>query len=258
MKMFIPTRWREKIAGTLIERQVIGESGAEVYFIRCNNGEELFLKSEPIKLLNELPDEVKRLHWMQRMGVPGPIVLGYAMEENRHWLLMTAVSGRDLASSNDLSSPQIVGILAGALRNLHELPITECPFDHRLAERVAAAQHRLSEGLVDETHFDSEWQGRSATDVLAELLSMLPETDDLVVTHGDACLPNFMADGSNFTGFIDCGRLGVSDRYQDLALTARSIMRNLGPAWVEPFFRKYGAKPDSRRIEFYCLLDEFF
>jgi aminoglycoside 3'-phosphotransferase II len=145
-----------------------------------------------------------------------------------------------------------------ALSILHDVPIAECPFDHRLEERIAAAQNRVSGGLVDEADFDNERQGRTATDVLAELLSTLPEAHDLVVTHGDACLPNFMVDGSNFTGFVDCSRLGVSDRYQDLALTARSIARNLGQAWVEPFFREYGVKPDHRRLAFYSLLDEFF
>jgi aminoglycoside 3'-phosphotransferase-2 len=256
--MHIPTRWREKFAEALIEQQVIGESGAEVFRIRCSSGEDLFLKSEPTGLRSELPDEVERLRWMNRLDLPGPTVLGDAMEDNRHWLLMTAVPGRDLANANDLSPPQIVGILAMALRSLHEMPIEECPFDHRLEERIAAAQNRVSAGLVDEADFDNQPQERAATDVLAELLSTLPEMCDLVVTHGDACLPNFMVNGSHFTGFIDCGRLGVSDRYQDLALTARSIARNLGQAWVEPFFREYGVKPDHRRIAFYCLLDEFF
>lgn len=256
--MYIPTKWREKFAGALIERQIIGESGAELFRIRCGSGEELFLKSEPAVLPSELPDEVERLHWMNRLDLAAPTVLGDAMEGNRHWLLMTAVPGRDLASANDLSPPQIVGILAMALRGLHEVPIAECPFDRSLDERITAAQNRVSVGLVDEEDFDNERQGRTATDVLAELLSTLPETCDLVVTHGDACLPNFMADGSNFTGFIDCARLGVSDRYQDLALTARSIASTLGQAWVEPFFSEYGIKPDHRRIAFYCLLDEFF
>lgn len=67
----------------------------------------------------------------------------------------------------------------------------------------------MNVGLVDEADFDNERQGKTATDVLADLLSTLPETYDLVVIHGDACLPNFMANGSNFTGFIDCGRLSV-------------------------------------------------
>eukprot|EP01030_Chromulinospumella_sphaerica_P009462 gene9462-9272_t len=69
-------------------------------------------------------------------------------------------------------------------------------------------------------------------DVFAELLSTLPETYDLAVTHGDAGLPNFMVEASRFTGYIDCGRLGISDIYQDLALAARSIESNLGPAWI--------------------------
>ncbi|MGQ7933014.1 APH(3')-II family aminoglycoside O-phosphotransferase [Paraburkholderia sp. D1E] len=256
--MYIPTKWREKFAGALIERQVIGESGAEVFRIRCDSGEALFLKSEPIDLLDELPDEVERLRWMKRLDLPGPTLLGDTTEYNRHWLLMTAVPGLDLASNNDLSPSQVVGILAMALRSLHQVSIAECPFDHRLEERIVVAKNRVSAGLVDEADFDNERLGQNATDVLAELLSTLPETSDLVVTHGDACLPNFMAEGSNFTGFIDCGRLGVSDRYQDLALTARSIARNLGEMWVEPFFRDYGVKPDHRRIAFYCLLDEFF
>lgn len=118
---------------------------------------------------------------------------------------------------------------------------------------------RVSAGLVDETDFDEERLGRTATDVLNELLlSRSPRTHDLVVTHGDACLPNLMADADQFTGFIDCGRLGISDRFQDLALAARSIERDLGADWVAPFFREYGVVPDERRIAFYCLLDEFF
>lgn len=47
-------------------------------------------------------------------------------------------------------------------------------------------------------------------------------------------------------------------RYQDLALAARSIERNLGQAWVKPFFEVYGVEPDEQRMKFYCLLDEFF
>jgi len=116
----------------------------------------------------------------------------------------------------------------------------------------------VSSGRVDEADFDDERLGRTAEDVFAEMLSTLPETYDLAVTHGDACLPNFMVEGSSFTGYIDCGRLGISDIYQDLALAVRSIERNLGQAWIAPFFRAYGVAPDQQRIAFYCLLDEFY
>jgi len=171
---------------------------------------------------------------------------------------MSAVPGHDLASAIDLSPSQVISIVAMALCTLHQVAIAECPFDHRLEQRIAAANGRVSAGLVDEADFDEERLGRTATDVFTELLLTLPRTHDLVVTHGDACLPNLMAEADQFTGFIDCSRLGISDRFQDLALAARSIERNLGKEWVAPFFQEYGVVPDEQRIAFYCLLDEFF
>lgn len=256
--MPVPAVWREAFAGAAIERQAIGESRADVFRLRCRNGEELFLKAEAIGTSSELPDEVERLRWLRRNGLPGPDVLDAGTEGSRHWLLMRAVPGQDLASARHLAPQQVIDILATALRTLHRVPVETCPFDHSLEARIATARQRMNAGLVEETDFDDERQGLRLPEVFADLLASRPKTVDRVITHGDACLPNFMADAGRFSGFIDCGRLGVSDRFQDLALAARSIERNFGREWVALFFRQYGMMPDQQRIRFYCLLDEFF
>ncbi|QCI63587.1 aminoglycoside 3'-phosphotransferase [Phreatobacter stygius] len=132
-------------------------------------------------------------------------------------------------------------------------------FDHRLDHRLAAARARMAAGLVDETDFDDERLGRPLPDLYRQLIADRPPSEMLVVTHGDACLPNLIAGETGFAGFIDCGRLGLADRYQDLALASWSITYNLGAAWVAPFFGHYGLpEPDPARLAYYRLLDEFF
>ena len=81
---------------------------------------------------------------------------------------------------------------------------------------------------------------------------------------GDFCLPNIIlreAPGGavEVAGLIDCGRSGVADRHQDLALAIRSITYNLGSVWVKPFLEAYGPPhPQTGKVAFFTLLDEFF
>jgi streptomycin 3"-kinase len=80
---------------------------------------------------------------------------------------------------------------------------------------------------------------------------------DLVVCHGDACLPNFLFDPDTLalTGVIDVGRLGIADRYADLAL-AKAQLADVWPVGSGRFFTAYGlSEPDDRRLDFYLLLD---
>ena len=86
-----------------------------------------------------------------------------------------------------------------------------------------------------------------------------------MVCHGDACLPNFLADPETLeiTGMIDVGRLGVADRHLDLALATRSIADtslnpSYGPAAADALLAAYGREVDPWRLDFYRLLDEFF
>jgi aminoglycoside 3'-phosphotransferase-2 len=254
----LPMGWAAHLAGYAWRRETIGRSGAAVIRLEASDRPTLFLKTEPVGPFCELPDEIVRLRWLSGSGISCPKVLAEQKHGQRHWLLMSALPGSDLTSSPDLVPERIVELAADALRQLHALDARACPFDHRIDLRIARARERLEAGLVDEEDFDEERLGRSAVDLFEELVRRRPGDEDLVVAHGDACLPNLLAQDGWFTGFIDCARLGVTDRHQDLALAAWSIQHNLGTEWVGRFFRHYGRDADPERLAYYRLLDEFF
>ena len=46
----------------------IGQSGASVWRIALSDGNAVFLKSEPLHPLAELPGEIERLNWLTGCG----------------------------------------------------------------------------------------------------------------------------------------------------------------------------------------------
>lgn len=254
----LPPSLRDALSGYGWERQTIGHSDAGVFRLNAKDKPALFLKTEETGPFAELSDEVARLRWLAGQGIACPEVLGFEVHGERNWLLMSAVTGQDLASQAT-PADKAIAIMATALRQLHALDLGSCPFDHSLARRIPLAHARMEAGAVDESDFDDERVGRTARSAFADLVALRPACEDLVVTHGDACLPNFMAEGDRFSGFIDCSRLGVADRHQDLALACRSIDYNFGEEWKVPFLALYGLpSADPDKLSYYCLLDEFF
>jgi aminoglycoside phosphotransferase len=239
----------------------IGESASPVYQLANEQGPISFLKVCPRSSGLTLADDAARLAWLADR-LPVPRLLAYHEDATHTYLLMSAVPGIDaatLAETEQMATAQLVRLLAVGLRQIHAVPVVDCPFDHRLARELAQARLRAERGLVDEDNFDDERQGRAAASLLQELLATAPATEDLVLTHGDYCLPNIMIAEQQVSGFIDLGSAGVGDRYRDLALVRRSLIRNCGEEWVAPFFTAYGLpRPDEAKLAFYQLLDEFY
>ena len=167
--MSFPAAWQTRLAAAKVQRQTIGESGADVWRLDWPDGSCQFMKAEDDLPLAELPDEIERLRWMHAQGLPCPEVLDTLVADGRHWLLMSAVPGRDLACTKGLSPQQTVELLASSLQSLHRLPIESCPFDHRLVHRLADASARAKAGLIDEEDFDDERQGMPVQSLLDEL-----------------------------------------------------------------------------------------
>ncbi|WP_297104913.1 APH(3') family aminoglycoside O-phosphotransferase [uncultured Devosia sp.] len=235
----------------------IGESSASVWRIALGDGNAAFLKSEPLHPLAELPGEIERLNWLTHMGFKAPRVVDAEQGHERLWLLMSAVPGEDL--THYLDQPDVfVHVYAQGLKRLHALDTTTCPFDHGIEARLAAAESRVEAGLVDETDFDDARSGWTARQVLDWLKVNRPQTGQQIVTHGDASTPNILAFDRRFSGMVDCGRIGLADVWQDLALACRSIEFNIGRDHIAPFLSAYGAEWDEAKYLYYCTLDELF
>lgn len=244
-----------------------GMSGAAVY--RRTDG-ALYAKSAGPPVDEEVRGEAARAEWLAAVGLPGPQVVDLRTEPEFTVLVTTSVRGVPLSDLPGAATGPAIAVLAGALRDLHAVPVVDCPFDRSLSVTVAQARQAAERGTVDLADLDAERQGASAAMLLDDLLAGLSQAQrlepaDTVVCHGDACLPNVMvdADSLSLTGFVDLGRLGRADRYVDLALATRSIGSGLNPQFSAAdagrLLSSYGIdEPDPWRLEYYRLLDEFF
>jgi kanamycin kinase/aminoglycoside 3'-phosphotransferase-2 len=236
----------------------VGESRSNVYRLD-GSGRVAYLKIAPVSPFAELLAERERLGWL-RGRLPVPRVLGYAAEDGRQYLLLSAIPGIDTSSSAlDMGSLDMVRLLARGLLMVHDVPIRDCPFDMTLDLEIPRVERNVALDLVDEEDFDLERLGGSPGALFQVLVATRPATEDLVFTHGDYCLPNILIDDGEISGFVDMGRAGVADRYKDIALAVRSIRRNCGDAFVQAFLDEYGVqRSDAGKVEYYMLLDEFW
>jgi aminoglycoside phosphotransferase len=243
----------------------LGESGAGVWRCTTAGSSPLYLKAAPLSAGLQLDQEAERLRWMKEQDLPVPAVSSYGHVAGTEFLLLEEVPGRPASDPEWMSClPEVVAALGVGLALLHQMSTVGCPFDQRIARQIDAARRRVAAGRVREDDFDAIRAGRRATHLLDELLATRPADEDLVFTHGDFCLPNIILDRGatgqvQIAGLIDCGRAGIADRHQDLALAVRSIVHNFGDACVRPFLEAYGLpQPNEEKLRFYTLLDEFF
>jgi aminoglycoside phosphotransferase len=239
----------------------VGMSALKVFALERGGQPTQFLKIAHRNVLDDLAGERDRLRWLQHK-LPVPEVLWFGEQDELTYLLMSAIPGTMTHLVPRDAIPSAVRCLGLSLRQIHALPVRDCPFDARLDVRIAQAFSRVEKSEVDLDDLDPERQGRTAAELFAELLARRPATEDLVFTHGDYCLPNVLLrqQGGEWqlSGFIDWARAGVADRSVDLGIAARSITHNFGGEWVAPFFEAYGTAPDQNKVAYYQLLDEFF
>jgi kanamycin kinase len=240
--------WEATVAWTLVPERV-------TWRLRGPQGEVRYLKVSRLGQDLHLADERERLAWAA-IRLPVPRVLDFGADDEYEWLLTAGLAGVNALNDRLRADPRrLVPLLGEGLRRFHSVPVGDCPFDSRLDGALRIAQQRVAAGLVDaEQDLHRDHGELTAEAALARLAELQPEAEDLVVCHGDFCLPNVLLSDGHVSGYVDLGSLGVADRWWDLAVATWSVTWNLGPGWEDLFLEGYGIGWDHQKAAFYRLL----
>ncbi len=261
--MELPKQIERLIAGEPFHLDGIGMSGSSVLLFQ-----DKVLKVQEYN--RESENEWRMMGWL-RDKVPVPLVLAHEVMDGRDFLLMGRCGGAmacEVAYMEDTGRQ--VSRLAKALTKLWEVDITDCPADQTLKNKLLMAKYNVEHGLVDMDNVDPGTFGEGGFKGSEELLRWLYENqpeEELVLSHGDFCLPNLFFQEDEVSGYIDLGKTGIADKWCDIALCCRSLSDNYSGKYQGEacgdfddrlLFRELGVEPNREKIRYYLLLDELF
>lgn len=256
-----PQEIKKYLIDKKIEENTVGCEDGNVYKITDKDGSAYYLKvkDETINGLSLYSEYQKTLWLKERIKVPAPVE--YSKYNNKEFFLMEEAKGKMSFEIDYFNNhEEVITVLAKNLLELHSLNIGDCPFDQTLKSKLEQAKYNVENNLVDESDFDDENIGKTAKELYKELLENIPDNEDVVMAHGDYCMPNIIIDSNLSASLIDVGRIGLADKYQDISLILISIEYNFNTNQYNGLFLdKYGIKNlDQKKLFFYKLLDEFF
>lgn len=224
------------------EARVIFIDRDEGYFLKCSEA-------------GSLKKEATLASYFHSKGLTAE-VLSYATENDRDWMLTKRVLGEDATHSQYLAEPRRLAVkMAELLRTLHEMPTDDCPVKDRMTSYFALVEENFKKGAYDLSFGDFS----TAEEAYETAMRGKSKLKSNTLLHGDFCLPNFLFDNWNFSGFIDLGNGGVGDRHIDLFWGAWTLNFNLcTDEYRELFFDSYGRdKIDEEAIRIISAAEVF-
>ncbi len=172
------------------------------------------------------------------------------ISNEKDYMLTERVAGEDCTCKKYLESPnKLCDTLAECLRKLHSIDFSKCPVKNRTESYLATANKNYRAYNYDVSFFLENFRYKSADEAwsVMEEKGRLLKSDTLI--HGDFCLPNIILNEWKFSGVIDLGNGGVSDRHIDLFWGAWSLCFNLkDKKYKERFYDAYGRENMDEEI----------
>lgn len=261
--MKLPERIKTYIGTAEYELDTTGKSGSSV----------LLFQDKVLKIGREGEETDREIHIMEWLKgkVAVPEVICHEKQKGMSYLLMSRLSGVMACNPVCMNhQEELTAALAAGLKLLWQVDISDCPYESNLNQKLKMARYNVEHGLVDMELCEPDTFGEGGFKSPKELLTWLEENrpeEESVLSHGDYCLPNIFIQDGTISGFLDLGKTGIADPYQDIALCYRSLKHNYqgkygGGISVEfnpdSLFEKLGIEPDWGKIRYYILLDELF
>lgn len=222
---------------------------------------------------NEALNEVKMIKKLSN-DIPLPKLYMHKIENNKSYTLMSRVEGKMLCDSFYLENEDLLLNLASeVITSLWSVDVSDLKSDvSLLQDRLKQARYNVENGLVDINNVEpttfKNGSFKDPYDLLNWLENNMPPLD-IVLSHGDLCLPNIIIKDNKVSGLIDIGKMGPADRYQDIAILLRSIDHNAKGKYngykhkyfdfnMELFINRLGIEFDWEKYRYYYLLDELF
>ena len=261
--MFLPEKIQKLVADEVYETDDIGMSEASVLQYK-----DKILKVQEYN--EESANEYRMMLYLQGK-LPVPAIHAHEITEGKSYLLMSKCEGQMACVHEYMTNPGMqCRLLANGLKSLWDIDISDCPSDQRLIHKLEQARHNIENNLVDLDNVEPDTFGekgfKDPMDLLQWLYANMPK-EELVLSHGDYCLPNIFGMEEAVTGYIDLGKTGIADKWCDIAICYRSLSHNYsgkyrGKAYSDYddmlLFRELGIEPDWDKIHYYILLDELF
>lgn len=252
MKNIFPEKIRNIVQNKDFIENKVGKTKSKVYIF-----DNMVLKVQ--KKSDEVLNEIKIMKKLENV-LPLPRLICYEEQDDMSYTLMTKIEGKMLADCE--TNDQLIDILCDSFRMLWNVDISKYNINNvsNINKRLESARYNVENNLVDVKNVMPDTFGKDSFDspeaLLKSLESNIPE-QDLVFTHGDLCFENILTDDNQISGFIDIGKAGVADRWQDLAICIRElddIDKNLS----NRLLKKLNTPRDEIKLRYYMLLDELF
>ena len=151
-----------------------------------------------------------------------PQVIAFESDDDKDYLLTSAIQGEDGISGEHLSNPEkLADFYERSLRKIHALPTEKCPFQRRMDEMINEAIENAG------TVIDADIIPEGTTKAIESLHELKHLAVNDTVIHGDYCLPNIIMDNFQLKEFVDLGSGGVGGRHWDLFWGIWALKNNL-------------------------------